>query len=205
MAMLSNIMLEGNHKFSGKNYNTWKQRMLAIFEYRCLADIVLGKDTRPAVAGKDHDKFDGQDREAVMLLKLSMTNEMLLEIQIRKNSATIWKHLKELHETLDKSRAFFLKNMLFSIMMSEGAPLHEHLLKIKDIQEQLEAIGQKMEEGDMVVITLKNLPQAYEHFIETLNIIATNVDLKFGELCNKLLQHDRWKKLFGSSESEGFE
>jgi hypothetical protein len=61
------------------------------------------------------------------------------------------------------------------------------LLKIKDIQEQLKAIGREMEEKDMVVITLKSLLRAYDHFIETLNITSTNVDLKFDELCNKLL------------------
>jgi hypothetical protein len=53
MAALTNIMLEGNQKFSGKNYNTWKQRMLAIFAYRCLSDVVLGTSPRPTVAGKD--------------------------------------------------------------------------------------------------------------------------------------------------------
>lgn len=39
--------------------------MLAIFEYKCLATIVLGKDTRPVpqAAGRDQDKFDGRDRE----------------------------------------------------------------------------------------------------------------------------------------------
>ena len=66
--------------------------------------------------------------------------------------------------------------------------LQEHLTKIKDIRDQLEAIGRKMEEEDMVVITLKSLPSSYEHFIETLNITSTNVDLKFPELCTKLLQ-----------------
>ena len=30
----------------------------------------------------------------------------------------IWKH--ELHETLDKGRAFLLKNVLFSIMMDDN-------------------------------------------------------------------------------------
>jgi hypothetical protein len=61
-----------------------------------------------------------------------------------------------------------------------------------------------MEEQNMVVITLKSLPRAYEHFIETLNITSTNVDLNLCELCNKLLQQDRWKKQFGSSsEIEG--
>ena len=42
----------------------------------------------------------------------------------------------------------------------------------------------------MVVITLKNLSRANE----TLNITSMNVDLKFDELCNKLLQQDRWKR-----------
>ena len=78
--------------------------------------------------------------------------------------------------------------MLFSIKMSEGASLQEHLLKIKDIREQLEAIGRKMAEEDMVVITLNSLPRSYKHFIETPNITATDIDLKFGELSNKLLQ-----------------
>jgi hypothetical protein len=61
-----------------------------------------------------------------------------------------------------------------------------------------------MAEEDMVVITLNNFPRSYEHFIETLNITATDFDLKFGELSNKLLQQDKWKKQFGSSsETEG--
>lgn len=50
----------------------------------------------------------------------------------------------------------------------------------------------------MVVITLKSLPKSYEHFIETLNITTTNVDLKFPELRTKLLRQDRWKQQFGS-------
>jgi hypothetical protein len=51
----------------------------------------------------------------------------------------------------------------------------------------LEAIGWKMEEEDMVVIMLNNLLGSYKHFIDTLNIIAIDIELKFGELSNKLL------------------
>lgn len=199
MATLSNVMLESSQRFNGKNYNTWKQRMLTIFEYRCLDALVLGTEVRPTVAGKDQDKYDGGNREVVMLLKLSVTDEMLSEVPSGKTAAEIWKHMKDLHETSDKSRAFFLKNMLFSMMMDEKMSLQEHLMKIKEIRDQLEAIGRKREEEDMVVITLKSLPRSYEHFIETLNITSTNVDLKFDELCNKLLQQARWRQQFGSN------
>eukprot|EP00253_Pinus_taeda_P013936 PITA_13936 len=136
-----------------------------------------------------------------MLLKLSVTDDQLPQIPSGKTAAEIWQQLKELHETSDKSRAFFLKNQLFSIMMDEHMSLQEHLNRIKDIRHQLEAIGRTMEEEDMVVITLKSLPKSYEHFIETLNITTTNVDLKFPELCTKLLQQDRWKQQFGSGAS----
>jgi len=72
------------------------------------------------------------------------------------------------------------------MMMDDQMSLQGHLTKIKDISDQLTAIGRKMEE-DMVVITLKSLPPSYEHFIETLNITSSNVSLTFPDLCNKLL------------------
>lgn len=53
----------------------------------------------------------------------------------------------------------------------------------------------------MVVITLKSLSKSYEHFVETLNITSTGVDLKSVDLCTKLLQQDWWKQQFGSSHS----
>ena len=68
-----------------------------------------------------------------------------------------------------------MNNMLFSIAIVENELFQENLLKKKDSREQFSAIGQKMEEEDMMVIALKNLPRAYEHFIKTLNISNTNV------------------------------
>jgi len=64
-----------------------------------LSGIILRKVTQPTVAGKDHDKFDGHDREPMIFFKFSIRDEMLPEVQTRKNSATIWKHLKDMHET----------------------------------------------------------------------------------------------------------
>ena len=78
--------------------------------------------------------------------------------------------------------------------MDERTALQAHLNRIQEIRDQLLAIGRKMEEEDIVVITLRSLPKSYEHFIETLNITSTGVDLKFTDLCTLLLQQDRWKQ-----------
>ena len=94
-----------------------------------------------------------------------------------------------------------MKNTLFSIVMDERTTLQAHLNWIQEIRDQLLAIGRKMEEEDIVVITLRSLPKSYEHFIETLNITSTGVDLKFTDLCTLLLQQDQWKQQFGSSSN----
>lgn len=116
---------------------------MMIFEYKCLDKIVLGKTDHPADEGKEQDKFDEQNREAIMLIKLSITDDQLPQVSSGKIAAEIWSHLKGLHETSLKSRAFFLKNMPSTIMMNERVSLQDHLNKIKDIRDQLEAIRRK--------------------------------------------------------------
>ena len=136
-----------------------------------------------------------------MLLKFSVADHHLSQIPSDKTVAKIWTHLKGLHETSDKSRAFFLKNTLFAIVMDEQTSLRANLNRIQGIRDQLLAIGRKMEEANIVFVTLKSLPKSYEHFIEILNIISTGVDLNFIDLCTLLLQQDQWKQQFGRSSS----
>lgn len=77
MASLTNILLKGGQKFNGRNYNTWKQRILTIFEYRVIDQLVLGRVSGPSATGFDQTKFNEQNREAVMLIKLSVTDNQL--------------------------------------------------------------------------------------------------------------------------------
>jgi hypothetical protein len=83
--------------------------------------------------GRDRDKYDEKDRKFVMLIKSLVIDEMLPKVQKGTTSLVIWKHLKDLHETSDKGRAFFPKSMIFSMMMNEHASLQEYFLEIKDI------------------------------------------------------------------------
>lgn len=93
-----------------------------------------------------------------MLLKLFVVDDQLSQIPSNKTTSEVWAHLKNLHETFGKSKAFFLKITLFSIIMDERTSLLAHLYRIQEICDQLLAIGCNMEEEDIVVITLRSLP-----------------------------------------------
>ena len=81
---------------------------------------------------------DAKYREGIKLL---VTNEMLLEVQDDNDAfVMLWWNLLKMHETSDKGRTLFLKNMLFSMTMEESNSLQDRFLKIKDIRDQLDKI-----------------------------------------------------------------
>lgn len=55
---------------------------------------------------------------------------------------------------------------------------------MKDIGDQLLAIGIDVNEEYMVVITLKFLPPSFENFVEILNITFEMTDTTFEKLCS---------------------
>jgi hypothetical protein len=49
MVSLAHIMLNGNKKFNGQNFKSEKLKMLAIFQYKCLDKLVLGKEMQSKI------------------------------------------------------------------------------------------------------------------------------------------------------------
>jgi hypothetical protein len=115
--------------------------MLAIFEYKCLDKLILENEIHSETDIDAQEKYDAKNGEAVMLIKLSVMDEMLPEVQTGDDAFTNWQTLQNLHEIINKHRAFFWKNILFSIKMEEDDSLPYHLLKIKDIRDQLKSKG----------------------------------------------------------------
>jgi len=55
--------------------------MLALLEYKCLDKLVLGKEVRSQTDVDAQADYDVKNRKVVMLIKLSVMNEMLPEAQ----------------------------------------------------------------------------------------------------------------------------
>ena len=81
--------------------------------------------------------------------------------------------------------------------------LQDPLLTIKDLKEQLNAIGLK--NGRIHGSNhSQDINTMFDPFVKTINIISTSVGMKFNDLSNNILLQDRWKKQFGSSNKNDF-
>ena len=94
MASLAHIMLNGNENFNGWNFKSWKHKMLAIFEYKCLDKHVLGKEVWSEIDVDAQAEYDVKNREAMMWIKLLVMNEILPTVHARGDAFTIWQYLE---------------------------------------------------------------------------------------------------------------
>ncbi|KAH9330474.1 hypothetical protein KI387_002582, partial [Taxus chinensis] len=91
---------------------------------------ICRSEGRPAANFVDYDKCY---KEALLLLKLSVSDDMISEVRNATVANTLWTSLRDKYQTSEKSPVLYLKNMLFSVKLQEGGSLFEHLLLMKDL------------------------------------------------------------------------
>lgn len=80
MASLTNFCSRGVRNSTAKILTPGNNECSQFFDYCVIDQLVLEKVQRPFVAGPDQTKFDEQNREAVMLIKLLVTDDQLPQI-----------------------------------------------------------------------------------------------------------------------------
>jgi len=86
--------------------------------------------------------------------------------------------------------------------MSEGDTITNHIAHIKNLKEQLVAVGEAVASGEPVHVTLNSLPCSYDMFVTGLTTASRVSTITFDELGGMLLQQEKaLKKYFGEGSS----
>jgi hypothetical protein len=81
----------------------------------------------------------------------------------------MYEALKEMFESDNTLRALTLKSQLQSTKMTKGDTVAIFFMKISEIKEQLETIGEIMSDRELVLTTLNNLPKHWEPFLQSIS------------------------------------
>ena len=128
------------------------------------------------------------------MLWMFVKDNIIPHIRDYKTSKETWEILKYLYETTNSNRIMFLKNKLLSMKMEAHENISTYVSRIKDLCDQLSAIGDKVSNFDLVTITLKGLIRDYHVFISSLGGRAKPPT--FYELTGILLQEEERMKVF---------
>ncbi|KAH9303847.1 hypothetical protein KI387_008251, partial [Taxus chinensis] len=88
-------------KLAGTNFNVWSHKILTVTEFRDCDKIIKGDESRPATNFEDYDK---RHKEALLLLKMSVSDDMIPEVRNATMASTLWANLKDKYQTSEKSQ-----------------------------------------------------------------------------------------------------
>eukprot|EP00253_Pinus_taeda_P036376 PITA_36376 len=179
--------LHESGKLDGTNFSNWKFKMQTLLESANAWSIVLGNEQRAGNATQEQD-WDKRETKAKVILKMFVKDNIIPHIRDCKSAADIWDTLKGLYETQNSNRVLALKGKLFALKMGENESVGGFMARVKDLKDQLGAIGEKVSDSDLVTLTLNRMTDEYQTFISALS--AREKAPLFDELTAILLQEE---------------
>ena len=155
---------------NGSNYATWKLQCQMALLKEDLWGIVNETETPPgrdAPAGTVTKYRTRKDR-ALATIVLGIDSSLLYLIGEPEEPVEVWKKLRSQFQKKTWANKLVLRRKLHSLRLKQGEPVQEHIKKMTEIFNELDAIGTKTEEEDRVVQLLASLPESYDTLVTAL-------------------------------------
>nr|GEY22899.1 retrovirus-related Pol polyprotein from transposon TNT 1-94 [Tanacetum cinerariifolium] len=151
-------------KFDGTgDFGLWRVKMRALLiQHRCEAALEVLPDDMEAQAKVELNK------KAHCAVILCLGNKVLREVTRETTAAGVWSKLETLYMTKPLADKLYLKNKLYTICVSSGRKISEHIDEFNKIVLDLANIEVKFKDKDFALLLLTSLPASYEHFVDTL-------------------------------------
>ncbi|UYV64679.1 hypothetical protein LAZ67_3001645 [Cordylochernes scorpioides] len=181
-------------KFDGKNFASWKFRIVSILEGKELDDLLECDPPEDEVKFKEWKKKDAQ---AKGIITCAMTDSLVALILNCKTSKSIWIALHERYEGDKKKRIIEARNDVSRLTMKKEENWEEYLYRSEKLLEQARNLGAEIEDQEFTTSVIRGLPQKYNLVALQLN---SQMKVSISDLKNCLkLYHER----FTHEEKEG--
>lgn len=154
---------------NSSNFPTWKVQCHMALVKDGLWSIVNGTETIPAVAEVDQRaKFIARRDRALVLIILSVEPLLLYLLGDPEDPVVVWKKLSDKFQKKTWANKLELRRRLYSLKLSEGGSVQEHIRKMTEIFEELAVVSDPVQEEDHVVHMLASLSESYSVLVTAL-------------------------------------
>jgi len=140
------------------------------------------------------DDWQKMDRKAKSLIKLCLSNSMLLNVSREATAKYLWDKLGSLYQTKSLVNKLFLRKKLYSLRMKDGNSMAEHLNAFNTVVSQLASVDIKMSEEDKCITLLCSLLDSWDNLV--MAISSTSFVLKLEYIVASLLLEEMRHKSF---------
>jgi hypothetical protein len=169
------------------NFRSWKHRIQLILEENELLDHI--KKMLPEPEDEEAKaKFKKNEVKAKRILTDSIKDHLIPNVSELKTPKEMFDALTRLYESKNTSRKLTLRHQLRNVTMNKSETMVNYFMKISQIKDQLAAIGDPVEDVELVTTTLNGFPPSWDPFVQ--GICARRRLPKFDKLWSDCTQEE---------------
>jgi hypothetical protein len=199
--MMSSTKLD--EKLEGpNNFRALKYRISLVLEENDLSDYVMEE-----VAEPEEEEAKGKYKKNLIrekrIIADSIKDHFIPRVSSLKTPKEMFDALSRLYEGRNINRKMALRTQLKNVKMQKSESIHAFFTRISQINEQIIAIGDSIEEVEIVMTALNGLPKSWDSFIK--GICSRSKLTKFSRLWEDYVQEEERFVARGFSQKEGID
>jgi hypothetical protein len=165
----------------------WKYRIGIILGENDLARFVKEEVSKPFDAS-EKTKHQKDTIKAKRIIADSIKDHMIPYVSSKKTLKEMFDSLNRLYEGKNINRKMNLRTQLKNTRMQKEESIQEYFSRLSQFKEQLEAIGDTIDEDELIMMALNGLTRPWDAFIQM--ICARTEKLKFDRLWEECIQEE---------------
>ena len=170
-----------------ENFLAWNYKIGLILKENGLEKYIKNEvtETEEAEAKEKHE----QDLiKAMWIIGDSIKDHLIPQVSSKKTPKKMYDALSRMYEGNNINRNMNLRNQLKGTKMRKGESVQDYFTRISEIKEKLSAIGDTLDEDELVMIALNGLTRPWDSFIQTL--CARKETMKFDIVWEDCIQEE---------------
>ena len=147
------------------NFRAWKYRVMLILEGNDLEGFIEADIPEPE-GDEDKAKHKKSLVKAKRIIVDSIKDYLVPHVSSLKTPKQMFDALSRLYEGKNINRKMTLRTQLKNVKMQDSESIQSYFTRVSQIREQIEAIGDSVEEAKLVMTTMNCLPRPWDPFIK---------------------------------------
>ena len=120
------------------------------------------------------DEWKKKDNCALAQIALTVSNSELVHIKGAHSAREAWLKICNVYEAKGLAAKIFLRRKFFNVKLREGDTMQSHINYVRELADQLDAIGAPVADDDIAMTLLCSLPEQYDPLIVALEARPSN-------------------------------
>lgn len=155
------------------NFCPWKARIVLILQENELWGIVENSTTTPVTVPPATDvaaltAFNKLDIKAKRIILDAVKDHVIPHISEKARAYEMWASLIQMYQSSNENRKMVLKDKIKNIRMGKGESVTSYLTQTKQVRDELAAVGEKMEDADIVRTALNGVSKRCLMFVQAI-------------------------------------